>query len=52
MNKKLYVGNLSYTATEDEIREAFEQYGTVENVSVIKDRETGRSRSGWPTCSA
>ena len=40
----IYVGNLSYTATEDEVRAAFEQYGAVDRVSVIKDRETGRSR--------
>jgi RNA recognition motif-containing protein len=40
----IYVGNLSYTATEDDVRQAFEQYGTVDKVSVVKDRETGRSR--------
>jgi RNA recognition motif-containing protein len=40
----IYVGNLSYTATEDEVRQAFEQFGNVAKVSVIKDRETGRSR--------
>ena len=40
----IYVGNLSYTATEDDVREAFEQYGAVDKVSVVKDRETGRSR--------
>lgn len=40
----IYVGNLAYGATEDDVRTAFEQYGTVEKVSVIKDRETGRSR--------
>jgi len=42
--KKLYVGNLSFNATEDEIREAFGQYGTVVSVSLITDRETGRPR--------
>jgi cold-inducible RNA-binding protein len=40
----IYVGNLSFNATEDEIRAAFEPFGTVSSVSVIKDRETGRSR--------
>ncbi len=40
----IYVGNLSFTATEDEVRAAFEPFGTVSSVSVIKDRETGRSR--------
>jgi len=40
----IYVGNLSYTATEDDIRSAFEQYGNVSAVNVIMDRETGRSR--------
>lgn len=40
----IYVGNLSYQATEDEVREAFGAYGEVSKVSVIEDRETGRSR--------
>ena len=40
----IYVGNLSYDTTEDGLREMFEQYGQVESVSVIKDRQTGRSR--------
>jgi RNA recognition motif-containing protein len=40
----IYVGNLSYQATEDDIRSAFEQYGNVAAVNVIQDRETGRSR--------
>ncbi len=40
----IYVGNLSYRATEDEIRSAFEQYGSVSKVSIIMDRDTGRSR--------
>ena len=40
----IYVGNLAYTATEDDLRNAFEQYGEVAKSSVIKDRETGRSR--------
>jgi RNA recognition motif-containing protein len=40
----LYVGNLPFSATEDEIREAFERHGTVTSVKVITDRETGRPR--------
>jgi len=44
MAKKLYVGNLPYSATEDELRELFEQHGTVHSVSVISDRETGQPR--------
>jgi RNA recognition motif-containing protein len=40
----IYVGNLSFTATEDELREAFSQYGKVSGVNIIKDRETGRPR--------
>jgi RNA recognition motif-containing protein len=40
----IYVGNLAYTATEDDIRQAFEQYGDVSSVNIISDRETGRSR--------
>ena len=44
MGKKLYVGNLSFSATEAELRELFEKHGTVETVNLITDRETGRSR--------
>ena len=45
MSKRLYVGNLPFSATEDEIRTLFESEGRkVENVSVISDRETGRPR--------
>jgi len=40
----IYVGNLSFNATEDELRDAFEQYGKVASVSIIKDRDTGRPR--------
>ena len=40
----IYVGNLSYDATEEDIRQAFAQYGEVANVNVIMDRETGRPR--------
>ena len=44
MTTKLYVGNLSFKTTSDELREHFSQAGTVESASVIEDRETGRSR--------
>ena len=40
----IYVGNLSFEANEDALREAFQQFGSVSAVNVIKDRETGRSR--------
>ena len=42
--KKIYVGNLPFTATEDQLRQLFTDHGTVESVSVVTDRETGRSR--------
>ncbi|MER3544553.1 MAG: RNA-binding protein, partial [Chloroflexota bacterium] len=44
MNSKLYVGNLPYTATEDELRELFSQAGNVTSVVIITDRDTGRSK--------
>ena len=44
MSKKLYVGNLPFTATEDELRTLFERHGSITSVNVITDRETGRSR--------
>ena len=44
MNKRIYVGNLPYTANEDELRELFSQYGEVVSVSLVTDRETGRPR--------
>ena len=44
MEAKLYVGNLSYDTTEDEIRELFAQAGTVSEVALIKDRDTGSSK--------
>ena len=40
----IYVGNLSYNATEDDLRQAFAEYGEVSSVNIIQDRETGRSR--------
>ena len=44
MGTKLYVGNLSFRTTADELRDAFASVGTVESASVIEDRDTGRSR--------
>ena len=44
MEPKLYVGNLSYQTTEDEIRDLFSQVGTVAAVDLIKDRDTGSSK--------
>jgi cold-inducible RNA-binding protein len=40
----IYVGNLARTATEDDLRQAFGQYGAVSTVNIIKDRETGQPR--------
>jgi RNA recognition motif-containing protein len=44
MSNRLYVGNLSFHAQNDTIREAFSKHGTVTDVHVVTDRETGRSR--------
>lgn len=44
METKLYVGNLPYSVTEDDLRNLFSQAGTVTSADVIKDRETGRSK--------
>ena len=44
MAQKLYVGNLPFSATEDEVRDLFSQYGNVTSVNLISDRETGRPR--------
>jgi RNA recognition motif-containing protein len=44
MEVKLYVGNLSYSTTEEELRELFAQAGNVASVAVIKDRDTGQSK--------
>ena len=41
---KLYVGNLSFKAAEEDLREMFEEFGAVESARIITDRETGRSR--------
>lgn len=40
----IYVGNLSFNATENDIEDAFSEYGDVSSVNIIKDRDTGRSR--------
>ncbi|MCA9190951.1 MAG: RNA-binding protein [Planctomycetales bacterium] len=40
----IYVGNLSFRATEDDVRSAFSEHGQVSSVNIIMDRETGRSR--------
>jgi RNA recognition motif-containing protein len=42
--KKIYVGNLSWDATDASLRDAFSAFGDVESASVVTDRETGRSR--------
>ncbi len=42
--KNIFVGNLSFSSSEDAVRGLFEAYGTVDRVSIITDRETGRSR--------
>ena len=44
METKLYVGNLAYTTTEDDLRALFAQAGTVKTVTLIKDRDSGRSK--------
>lgn len=41
---KIYVGNLSFSTTEEQLREKFAEYGEVEEVTVVTDRYTGRSR--------
>jgi RNA recognition motif-containing protein len=42
--KKIYVGNLPFSATDDEVSQLFGQHGTVHSVALINDRETGRPR--------
>src|SRR5512143_1417037 len=44
MESKLYVGNLPYSTTEDELRNLFGQAGTVSSVALIKDRDSGQSK--------
>ena len=41
---KIYVGNLSYAVTEDDLRTAMEQFGQVDSVAIIKDKQTGQSK--------
>ena len=44
MSMKLYVGNLAFRTTSDELQQMFSKVGTVESATVVQDRETGRSR--------
>lgn len=44
MTKKIYVGNLNYRTTEEELRDLFSQYGSVSSARIIMDRATGRSK--------
>ena len=44
MSRKLYVGNLPFTTDETQLQDLFAQAGTVETVSVVRDRDTGRAR--------
>ena len=44
LSKKIYIGNLPFSSTEEELRAVFERHGEVASVSVITDRETGRPR--------
>ena len=44
MSKKLYVGNLAFSTTADDLREAFANHGGVASAQIVSDRDTGRSR--------
>lgn len=44
MSTNIYVGNLPFSASDDQVRSLFSEFGTVESVSLITDRETGRPR--------
>jgi RNA recognition motif-containing protein len=44
LSKKLYVGNLPFTSSEDELRQLFERHGSVDSIQVVTDRQTGRPR--------
>jgi RNA recognition motif-containing protein len=44
LSKKIYVGNLSFQSTEDQVREMFSEFGTIESIAMINDRDTGRFR--------
>ncbi|MCL6270170.1 RNA-binding protein [Sansalvadorimonas sp. 2012CJ34-2] len=43
-NREIYIGNLSWSATEDDLSAAFEGYGNVDHIKLIRDRESGKSR--------
>ena len=43
-NTKIYVGNIPYSTSEDDLRTHFDQFGIIEDLKIITDRETGRSR--------
>jgi RNA recognition motif-containing protein len=44
LSKKIYVGNIPFTATETQVREMFEEHGSVDSIAWITDRDTGRFR--------
>ena len=44
MSKKLYIGNLAFSVTQEALKEAFAPIGEIEEVVLVSDRETGRSR--------
>ena len=44
MSKKIYVGNLPFSASDEQVRSMFSEFGTVESVSLITDRQTGQPR--------
>jgi RNA recognition motif-containing protein len=44
LGKKIYIGNLSFSTTDAELRRLFEQHGSVDSVNIIMDRETGQPR--------
>lgn len=44
MSKKIYVGNLSFSSTEEDLKDVFGRHGAVDSVNIITDRETGRPR--------
>jgi RNA recognition motif-containing protein len=44
LTKKIYVGNLSFDATEQQVRELFSEFGAIESLAMINDRDTGRFR--------
>jgi cold-inducible RNA-binding protein len=53
MNNKLFVGGIAWATTNESLREAFEQAGTVEDATILTDRDTGRSRGfGFVTMSS